>query len=152
MIKNITKNFSYLIIGQGLSGVVSLITAIYLAKKLGVENFGKYNFMEAIINVCLIVSAFGTDFLGNREIARNNNRTSDLIVNIVFLRFLACIGTFLVLLLLIGFINKPVEVKLLLLISGISIFVSPFFLGWVFQGLQRMDLVAYGSLVRDVFF
>jgi PST family polysaccharide transporter len=152
MIKNILRNFLYLIVGQGLSGIISLITVIYLANKLGPENFGKYNFMLVVMNFCLIVSAFGTDFLGNREVAKDNNKTSEFVVNIVFVRLLASILTFSGLLLFIKFINKPPEVKALLLVSGISIFVSPFFLGWVFQGLQKMQFVALASLIRDLSF
>lgn len=56
------------------------------------------------------------------------------------------------LLLVVPFLDKSGDVKTMILINGITILSTGFFIDWVFQALQKMSYVAYANLLRNVIY
>lgn len=85
------KNFSYLTIGSVLSQLISLLTVLKITKALHPDHYGLYTFMIAQGTLLLTVGDLGIRNIVIRSIARDPNRTNDLVFNGAILRTLALI-------------------------------------------------------------
>jgi len=46
--------------------------------------------------------------------------------------------------------NKPLEVKIVVLISGLNIFANSILFNWVFQGIEKMEIIAIRQVTTSV--
>ncbi|MFC4872877.1 oligosaccharide flippase family protein [Negadavirga shengliensis] len=83
------KNFSYLTIGSVLSQLISLLTVLKITKVLHPDDYGLYTFMIAQGTLLLTIGDLGIRNIVIRSIARDPNRTNDLVFNGAILRMLA---------------------------------------------------------------
>ena len=89
--KNIAKNTAVLFVGNLLFRLISLLVVIYLARYLGVETFGKYNFIFAYLAIFMITSDLGLNQILIREMSRNKERIPELIGNGLIIKILLSI-------------------------------------------------------------
>ena len=150
--KKILKNFSFLLGADLLAKAFGFIGVIYLARVLTVEGFGKIEFAQAIIIYFILIVNQGLDIWGVREIAREQERKKEIANNILSLRFFLSLLAYGVLVLFVFAINKPWEIKKLILLYGLTIFTFSFTLNWFFQGIERMEIIALGQLVNQLLY
>jgi O-antigen/teichoic acid export membrane protein len=94
----------------------------------------------------------GFNSYGAREIAKEPDKTPQLFNEIVTARFLLAATSYAAIVLFAYFyVDEPV-VRTLLLVYGLSLWVLPLLLQWVFQGHDRMNLVAVIQIVRQSVF
>lgn len=100
-VKKIAKNTSLLLISQIVSYAMGFIYTIYMARYLGVENFGIFSFALAFSSVLGIFTDLGLNTLMTREIARDRSKTTRYLNNIfsikLVLAVLLLISTFMIL-------------------------------------------------------
>ncbi|MBI5893480.1 MAG: oligosaccharide flippase family protein, partial [Deltaproteobacteria bacterium] len=148
----IARNLSFLFIGQGASGVILFITMAYLARVLGPHNFGVISFAEGVLMFFLGITSLGLDYIGIREIAKAKEKTIYFTDRIVSIRLLLALLSFVLLIMFVFILRKPLITKYVTIIYGISLFSAACFLDWVFQGLEKMQFVAIGSITRALIF
>lgn len=78
----VEKNAIILILTDIASKVLAMVLTIAVARFLGVEDFGLYNYSYATAFVCLVIADFGFDRLTIREISRCPSRASRFLSNI----------------------------------------------------------------------
>jgi O-antigen/teichoic acid export membrane protein len=146
--KVIAKNFMSLSCAEIISKLVAIAVVAYLARVLGPYGFGEVSFALAIVSYFMIAANFGLDTLGIRELGRRNGRIEDFVGNMMALKLCLNMLSFLALLLLTLVVNKSVEIKYLLILYGLSLFVYMLF-DWVLQGIEQMEYNAISIILRQ---
>jgi O-antigen/teichoic acid export membrane protein len=85
------KNFSYLTIGSVVSQVFSLLTILKITKILHPDDYGLYSFILAQGALVMTIADLGIMMIVVRSIARDPNRTNDLVFNGMILRILSLV-------------------------------------------------------------
>lgn len=84
--RSIFKQSSYVFLAQALTRLISFFYVIYLARTLGVEDFGLYTVALAYFSIISAIADFGFNRFLVREIARSHLKAQELLSNIVVLR------------------------------------------------------------------
>lgn len=87
MVKSLIKRSSYLIISQAFGKVISFFYVIFLARTLGVENFGLYTTALAYYTLFSAVSDFGLNRYLIREGSKNQQKIPGFLIQIAVIRF-----------------------------------------------------------------
>lgn len=135
---------SLLYLGVGRAGVVcmNLVATSCLAHALGAGNFGINSFAISYVAYFLIVVNLGYETFLTREIAYDMSRMRELVGSMITMRlFIAFIMATLLLASITVFHLSPLA-KIMILIQGINLFTTASALTCVYQGLQRMRVVA----------
>jgi len=144
----ITKNFLSLSIGQIISQFITFIVFIYLARVLGVGNFGKLNFAQAITVYFLLIGNLGLTTLGTREVAREKESSTNYVGGIITLRMILTFFSFCSLILFTLLIKKPTEDKYLIVFYGLSLCPTALLIEWFFQGIQKMEIIGISRVLN----
>ncbi len=152
--QNTIKNFVLLFIGDGISYILLFIATIYLARVLQASGFGQLSFAFAFFSLGSFLTNLGLISVGIRDVAQYSTSTYRLpltqyIHNVIILRQLLAVITFIVLLILGLTIPKPIEVKLLIILYGLSLFPFAFILEWLFLGWQKMFYVSLSKIINS---
>ena len=145
------RNILRLSVGDILARVLSFLAFIYLARVLGVDNYGV---MEFALSVALYLQAFtegGLDLWATREVARGKD-VRRLVAQVVPFRLLLALLGFGGLILLLPWFPDYPQLDLLLVLFGMRAFSQALDLWWVFMGQERMRLVAIGLVIAQVVF
>jgi O-antigen/teichoic acid export membrane protein len=143
--KSWQKNFLYSLITLVVNALVPLISYPYLTRTLGPENLGKFNFAYAIAHVFFFLVQLGLPYYGAREIAKVADDEAKLKTKKSELFGLSLISGFFfsaVYILLIIFIPRINQDKELFVNIGFIVFLAPFMLNWLFQGLEDFKYIA----------
>ncbi len=150
--RRLTLNFLLLAAGEALAKLLTFAGFVYLARVLGPADYGRLEFVLAIMVFFTLPVDFGLGTLGAREIARWPDRAVLLLCDIALLRLALALASFTVLLVVAALLPETAEVQWLLVLYGLSLFAAPALLQWFFQGHEQMHWVAVISLVRQVVF
>jgi O-antigen/teichoic acid export membrane protein len=148
--KKILKNFLSLSTAEIVCRILGFFAVAYLARILGTDGFGQLGFSLAILSYFLLLTNLGLGTLGTKEIARDLSRIGNFTDNIITIRFLSAIFSFLLLLLFLFLIDKPKQLEQLILLFGLTVFTASLFLDWIFIGLEKMELVSLSKIVQQV--
>lgn len=146
------KNFISLAGAEAFSKLVTFAAFAYLARALGANTFGYLEFAGAVLMCASLIVDQGFSPYGAREIARSPEQTGRLVTDIVTARFLLAASGYLLIVLFALKLNQGAVMFRLILIYGLSIWVMPLLLQWVFQGHDRMHLVAIAQMIRQSIF
>ena len=94
MIRKIAKNTFFLSFSQITARFIGFIYFIFLARFLGVETFGIYNFTLAFIYNFIPVADFGLERLVLRDISRDQQKANYYLVRLLPLRLLLSLGAY----------------------------------------------------------
>tara|TARA_R110002072_G_scaffold96968_8_gene213101 strand:+ start:43 stop:1284 length:1242 start_codon:yes stop_codon:yes gene_type:complete len=153
--KIIVKNYTALLFIQGANFILPLITFPYLVRVLGSEKYGLVMVAQAVALFLTIIVDFGFNISATREVALLKNdkeKLSQFYWNIVFIKILLIITTFLILFWLTIFVDKfKLESSVYLLSFGL-VLGQGIFPTWFFQGIERMQVITIINVVAKTFF
>ena len=144
--RRVLRNAGALAVARGTTMVLSLVTFAYLARVLEPERFGVLSIGLALVAYFGLPVNFGLDVLGVRELAREARRSDELVGAILGLRTILVVLALGAYTLVVSFFDMPWLYKLVLWIQGLALIGQAISLEWVYQGLERMGVVA----VRNV--
>ncbi len=146
------KNFLSLAGAEAFTKLITFAAFAYLARIYGPAGFGYIEWAAAVLMCASLIVDQGFSAYGTREIAKDPEQTSDLVTEIVTARFIfAGISYFILAICALQFVNGAV-LRNLLLIYGLSLWMLPLLLMWVFQGHDRMNFVAIAQIIRQTIF
>jgi O-antigen/teichoic acid export membrane protein len=122
--------------------MLSLVTFAYLARTLEPERFGILGIGIALLGYFSLPVNLGLNVLGTRELARDHDRAADLASAIVSMRLVLVLVTLLAYLGVVSLLDKPLLFKTVLAAQGFSLFGQAISLEWVYQGVERMGVLA----------
>ncbi len=150
--KKVIKNLFSLTVAEIASKGIIFITTAYLARVLQPEGFGIIGYANSFIAYFQIFVILGFHVFGIREVSKSpyTQNIKSYVNNIVALRSIFAIISFLIYFTIIFFIDKPTEVKLVLFVTGFNLFSYAVLLDWVFIGLERMEIQAVRQLITGI--
>ncbi len=149
LLQRISKNYFFLVISHLTTGIIGLLSTVYIAQILGVANFGKISFAFAFITYFTILANPGLDRLGMRLIAQDKNSMEE-VGSLLVLRFFLAIISLVLLFVIVRCFIRSEETGMIIYIYGISIFLNVFLFDWVFQGLEKMEFIAISRIVSKL--
>lgn len=111
-----------------------LVTFPYATRVLGVNNIGRVNFAESIVNIFALFAALGITQYGQRygsSIRSNISALSDFASELFTVNVIATFVTFMVLLIAIHFIDTLKDSKIFILIFSLSMICNALGSEWV---------------------
>lgn len=146
------KNLVSLAGAELVSKAVTFLAFAFLAREFGASGFGYIEWAGAALMCASLIVDQGFSAYGTREIAKDPDRVSELVSQIVTARYLlAFLGYAAIAALAFIFVSDP-SLRGLLLVYGLSLWFLPLLLQWVFQGFDRMHLVALAQVLRQSVF
>jgi PST family polysaccharide transporter len=151
----LVSNFFSLSALQVLNTVLPLITFPYLIRVIGLELFGLLSFAVAFINYFQVISDYGFNLTGTRDISICDGKHKDmnLVYNeIMSSKIVLTVISFLLMIVIVHtvpFFDKHWEIYYLTfgIVLGQALF--PY---WFFQGIQEMKFITYFNVFSKVLF
>lgn len=150
--RRLAINFFLLSGGEFVAKLLTFAAFAYLARVLGASSYGTLEFVLAVMVFFTLPADLGLGAYGAREIARYPGRAFELLTEISHLRLVLAAGSFALLLLFAAIVPKPLEVRLLLSVYGLTLLLGPALLQWFFQAHDLMHWVALASIIRQAVF
>ncbi|MCP4427749.1 MAG: flippase [Chloroflexi bacterium] len=132
---------------------LTLALMIFLPRMLGATAVGQFHLANSIWAIVGIVAAFGMDILLTKEIARNPDKTTELLGTAVVLRAIIYLVGFSVAALYVrwaGYGNQTIAV---IYVIGVSVFIMQFseMCRASLQGLERMEFISLADIMTKAF-
>ena len=153
--KRIFSNFVSLSFLQGANLILPLITFPYLVRVLGVDKYGLILFAQAFISYFTLLSEYGFNLSGAREVSINRTNLKELtkIFNsILILRLGFAFFGFVMMSGIVLYFDKFAEDWELYFVTYSLVFGPVLFPIWFFQGIQKMKYITVLSLVAKFIF
>jgi len=150
--QRIAKNSFSLLFSGMVAQLLGFLAIVYLARVLGPGDFGKLNFAMAIVTYFILIANLGLPLLGTRQIARDRENIDSNLANILTMRLFLAAQSFGLLFLIVYFLNKPPEIKYLIILYGLGIIPSALLLDWAFQGVERMEYIGAGRILGSIIY
>lgn len=152
MVRRVAKNTFFLSASQITARAIGFLYFIFLARMLGVETFGIYNFTLAFVYSFTPVADFGIERLVLRDISRKPEKTSFYLTRLLPLRFLLTIGAYFAALILGVVLGQSSRQILYLAIFGL--YLLPCNLTYLIASFQnareRMGYMAVANVAAPI--
>ena len=129
-------------IAQAVSMVAGLMTITVLTRNLGPEAYGVLGFCLAIISYFGLLTNFGMDVHGTREIARDHSLTPSVVGAALLMRCSLAIVGVIILLTGLMFFNPTEQIRSTLVILSVGLAFVATNVEFAYQGLQKMSYMA----------
>lgn len=150
----ITKNFSSLIIAQGIYKVLAFLTFIFIARYLGAEAFGRISYVLSLVTFFMFATDFGISGLLVKEAAgESQERRAEYINNVATLKFFLSLISYITILLLILILKETRKLLILVAMFGLTMILDSYtiFLKSIFQIFERMEYEAMSLIFEGIF-
>jgi len=131
--RRLALNFLLLTVGEFTAKLLTFASFSHMAKVLGPWYYGLLEFTLAVMVFFTVPVDLGLGSYGAREIARNPHDSERLLHEITGLRLLLALCSMLALGVLIVTTHKGNDLRLLLMLYGLSLLGGPFLMQWFFQ-------------------
>jgi len=151
----LASNFFSLSALQILNTILPLITFPYLIRVIGLELFGLLSFSVAFINYFQVISEYGFNLTGTRDISicdGNHYKLNKVYNEIMSAKIVLTIISFLLLIVivhLVPYFNEHWEIYYLTFGVVIGQTLFPY---WFFQGIQEMKYITYFNVISKFLF
>jgi O-antigen/teichoic acid export membrane protein len=144
-------NILRLSIGDFVAKTLNFLAFLYLARVLGVVNYGVFEFAISILTYFMLLADGGLEFWATREAAQGGD-VRTLVGRIVPLRLTLAVFALILLIVLQPFFPDYPGLRTMLLIFGITLLIYAANIKWVFMGHESMARVAYGLVINQILF
>lgn len=147
-VANIAKNTSYLTLALIIQKVASFSYFIILARFLGLESLGQYYTAISFTTIFSIFIDFGFANVLTREVAKNQEKASDWLQNVLGIKLILGVITVLVALIVAYFAYDP-KLLLLIVVSCLSMFLDSFTTTFfsVVRGFHNLKFESLASII-----
>ncbi len=154
-LKRLMDNFISLSALQGINLLVPLITFPYLVRVLGVEQFGLFSFVMAVIGYGVIITDYGFDLSATKHISANIDnqaKIDEIFSSVIMIKSMMTVLFFIFVLLLILFVDKFTKDALLYFSAFGLVIGQVLFPVWFFQGIENMRYITLLNAVAKIIF
>lgn len=144
----IAKNLLSIASSSFISQFLAFIMIAYYARILGAELFGRISLAQTMMTYFTMITLFGFQTSGTREVSKNENNTEELTSYIVVTRILVATICFLVIIGISFGVNKGVVFRNILIVYGLTLFPLAFNLDWFYSGIQQMHHNAIYNVLK----
>jgi O-antigen/teichoic acid export membrane protein len=148
--QRVVLNFVWSTLSRVVGSGVLFFTNIYLARALGVNNFGLFTLAQTITLYFWIAVDLGTNLYGIREIAKHKNRAEAIINPLLTLRITAGLTVFFIYTASLFLFDMPLAKKLVFATAGLYLVSYSFYTEWILKGLEKFKYIVIGSLITSI--
>lgn len=150
----IAKNASVLLGSQIIMWLLTMAITIVLPRYLGAVGVGKLQFATSLWMMVGVITAFGTDLLLTKEIARDPARTPRLFGSALVLRFGLFVIGYGVTIAILLFFHYPADTIKVVCLIGLANLIRQFIAVTqaTLQGLERMEIFAVGEILGNALY
>ena len=144
-VQKIAKNSIVLTLANIVSLLLFLVLSIFIARKLGVLEFGKWSFAHSFAYMFAVITQLGLSLLLIRDIAADKEKLKDYFYNGLVIKTLADVFVFALIVIIINLLGYPSDTKLVVYIIGAAIIfdsMSRYFYS-IFRAFERMEFEAF---------
>ena len=150
-LSNPFRNILRLATGDFISKALSFLAFVYLARVLGVSEFGVLEFAGSILTYLLLISDGGLEMWGTREAAKAGDLPA-LVKRVLPYRLLLASGSFALLLVVLPLFPHYPSLRVVMVLYAVDVFAQAISLKWAFMGQQDMSRVARGLVIGQMLF
>ncbi len=125
-VRKVARNIGIIISGSLIQKLLTYVFIVSLARYLGTEDFGKYNFVFAYVAFFFIFSDFGLYRILVRELSRNEIQASKLISNASALKLITTLIAIILAILVIFLLPYPEETRILVSVAAFFLIFNSF--------------------------
>lgn len=137
-----SRNLAVLALARGVATVLTLFLTAYLTRALEPSAYGILGFGTALLSYFLLLTRLGFDVVGIRDVARAPQRAAELAGVITSVQLLLSIAAYVLYAVIVMLLPKGGFFKLVLLIQGLALFAQAISMEWIYQGVERMGVLA----------
>ena len=143
-VRTVAKNTIVRSISQVLCILLSAFFLMYITRKLGSADFGKYTLAFSLAGVLMVVSEMGIHTLLTKKIAQKSDDAAIVYGNILFLKFVFTILFFISLVIAVNLLNYNNDVTNIVYSMGAFVIITSIFdlINSVFRGYEKMEYEA----------
>ncbi|EHR0217393.1 flippase [Clostridium perfringens] len=149
MQKSIVRNFLFKFILNIFNIVIPVLVGPYLARKLGPDQMGIFNYSQTIFTYFFIFASFGVYQYGIRELSNvknNRNRFQRVFTSIFLISTITNILTLIIYYIFICFSkNKILFIPCMIL--SFNFFSNIFYVEWVNEALENFDFISIKTII-----
>jgi O-antigen/teichoic acid export membrane protein len=140
-VEKLEKNFMWMAAANIVGSLFSVTLFIYLARTLQAEAFGRVSYAHSFIFYLLNFVDLGLTTYGIREVAKDRNRASEYVSEIVSFKLLIA-GSLFIILVAATFLSSPSSsFRIIMLGASLLLFSSAMSTEWAYQGQEKMHMV-----------
>jgi PST family polysaccharide transporter len=147
-LKSILVNFSHLAFGEFTSRAFGFFTTVYLARELGIIQFGLYSWIMSIYSLAFLFANFGFETYGTLQFSKTKDART--ISAITFLRLI--LSLFVIGLVMVIASNLFTDIYYIVLIFLTNILLVPLYFQFVFRATNNVSLIAISRIIQSVSF
>lgn len=153
MVRSILKQASWLFFAQALTRVISFFYIVFLARSLGVSDFGFYTVALAYFSIISAVADFGFNRFLVREVAKDHLKAAELLSNIAILRLTLTSVIFAVFAIVLYFLDQDKFRVSLTLLAVLAILPQSLALtvDGLFVALKKLKFSAVALFLASLF-
>ncbi len=152
ILARVVSNFSWSVVSEATGKGVFFFTNVYLARTLGVSNYGLFTLAQTITYYFWLAVDLGTNMYGIREIAKNKERAAEIVNPLLTLRITAGIIVFSLYTLLSFLFDITTLQKFTFIGCGFYLLTYSFYPDWIFKGIEKFKYIAFGSFISSIIF
>lgn len=145
------KNFSSLLFSNFFIQGMRFLTVLILARGLGNEQFGVYNYFLMLVSLCAILVEFGLKNYGIREFSQNSG-SKELRNHIIKIRSVVALGATALVTLLIYQAFRRTDLLLPSLLFSLSLFADATLVDFIAISQERLHLQAVSQSLQAAFY
>lgn len=146
--RRIASNFACLSTAELISRTTSVVVTLTLARRLGVEGYGRIEFAFNVVFWLVLLMRDSSDVIVTRELSRHPRLVKPLVDQVMAYKSLMALILFSLLALVGSWTLAERSDWLILVLYGSMLFTTAIGLDYVFRGTERMGLVALSLCVR----
>ena len=149
--RDILKQASWLVIAQFLTRIIGFFYTIFLARNLGVEDFGLFSVGLAYFSIISSFSDFGFNRYLIREISKEEGKKWELIWNLLMLRLTLICSLFAIFALILYQLDSDKIRVNIILLSSLAVLPQTIALTFdgVFIALRKLQYSAISSIISS---
>lgn len=145
------RNTLWLSLGDLAAKVLNFLALVYLARVLGVADYGAFEFAITVLTYFTLLADAGLEVWSLRETARGADLKS-LVSRTLFWKCTFAASALIILVFALPLFPAYPGLRSLLFILGAVLVVQALNLKWVFLGQEKMRWVAAGLVLAQIFF
>jgi len=150
--ERIAKNTTFLVAAYIIQKIFSFLYFIFIARMIGVDNVGKYVFALSYTTIFSVFIDLGLSPVLTRESAKDKNKANEYLNNVLGLKLILGVLTFLAVVGLINILDYPPITKSLVYLAGFVMILDSFTLSFyaIFRGFENLKYESIGIIIGQI--
>jgi len=150
--QNIAKNTTWLTSSYIIQKILAFIYFTLIARFLGAQNIGIYTFSLSLTTIFSIFIDFGLANVLIREAAKFKEKANDYLNNIISVKILFSLISYLAVVIVINLLNKPALTQNMVYLAGFVMILDSFTLSFfaIFRAYQNLKFEAVSIVFNQI--